>query len=236
MGKMGDAAVMDREEAIVVGGITEADSSPQVDQIAAAMAKAQATIGAASKDRTNPHFGQKYATLASVVDASRAPLAGAGIAVLQPVAVETEGDATIVRVRTILMHSSGQWLGMTLAIQARDGGPQAVGSCITYGRRYGLSCMAGVAPDDDDDGNAGSGVGSVGAAKSAKANAAKSAASSGPTRMVNKVVAPCIYCTSDVQIGDGYSRNVDGKWETIHKSPCLDNRKAEQDEAARAQG
>jgi hypothetical protein len=28
--------------------------------------------------------------------------------------------------------------------------PQAVGSCITYGRRYGLAAMVGVAPEDDD--------------------------------------------------------------------------------------
>jgi hypothetical protein len=37
-----------------------------------------------------------------------------------------------------------------LTLQARDASPQAVGSAITYGRRYGLASMVGVAPDDDD--------------------------------------------------------------------------------------
>ena len=34
---------------------------------------------------------------------------------------------------------------------------QALGSAITYARRYQLSAFVGVAPDDDDDGNAASG-------------------------------------------------------------------------------
>jgi hypothetical protein len=34
--------------------------------------------------------------------------------------------------------------------------PQAMGSAITYARRYALSAIVGIAPDDDDDGNAAS--------------------------------------------------------------------------------
>ena len=214
--------------ALIVGGIVDDQrSSDQIDAIASALAKAQAKITAASKDRTNPHFGQKYATLASVIDASREALTANGIAVLQPVCATMEDGVAVVRVRTILLHSSGQWLGMTLAIQARDGGPQAVGSCITYGRRYGLSCMAGVAPDDDD-GNEGQGVGTVGAKP-----AAKPAEKPAPT-IRSKVVAPCTYCGDDVAIGAGCSRKgEDGKWRTIHdREPnCLALFKAEQAEA-----
>jgi hypothetical protein len=38
-------------------------------------------------------------------------------------------------------------------MDAKDAGPQAIGSAITYGRRYALSSFAGIAPEDDD-GNA----------------------------------------------------------------------------------
>src|SRR5690606_38089094 len=42
-------------------------------------------------------------------------------------------------------------------LTARQADPQSVGSAITYGRRYGLASMVGVAPDDDDDGEAAQG-------------------------------------------------------------------------------
>jgi hypothetical protein len=37
---------------------------------------------------------------------------------------------------------------------AKDASPQAIGSCITYARRYGLSSVVGIASEIDDDGNA----------------------------------------------------------------------------------
>jgi len=38
---------------------------------------------------------------------------------------------------------------------AQQNTPQAIGSCITYARRYALASMVGIAPEDDD-GNAAS--------------------------------------------------------------------------------
>jgi hypothetical protein len=77
----------------------------------------------------------------------------------------------------MLVHNSGEWFRVTvtlpvIAMSKRRGGdsdndadrapgritPQAVGSAITYGRRYGFDCLVGVAPEaEDDDGNASSG-------------------------------------------------------------------------------
>ena len=59
-------------------------------------------------------------------------------------------------VTTTLLHQSGQW--MRSEIRMPIGGKrdaQAVGAAMTYGRRYGLSAMIGIAQYDDD-GNAGS--------------------------------------------------------------------------------
>lgn len=119
--------------------------------LAGALAKAQGEIAGATKDKTNPHFKSSYADLASVRDACRDPLSKAGIAVLQPVL----SDGPRVTVTTLLAHASGEWISTDLTMAAGQNTPQAIGSCITYARRYALASMVGVAPEDDD-GNAAS--------------------------------------------------------------------------------
>lgn len=122
--------------------------SDSISAIAAALAKAQGEIQFASKDRENPHFKSSYADLASVWDACRQPLAKQGLSVAQGV----DANETGVTVTTLLLHSSGEWLESSLTMKADRQGPQAVGSIVTYARRYSLAAMVGVAPADDDDG------------------------------------------------------------------------------------
>ena len=125
-------------------------TSDQIDQIAAALAKAQAKMENVGKDATNPHFRSKYATLAGVLDEVRPKLAAHGISIWQsPVIV---GD-TNVGVVTRLLHESGQWLESTIHVATAKFDAQGVGSVITYLRRYSLMAVAGVGPEDDD-GNA----------------------------------------------------------------------------------
>jgi len=119
--------------------------SPTVGKLGDALAKAQAEMEGAAKDATNPHFRSKYADLASIRDACR-PLAKFGIAFLQP----TRAEGPHVTVTTLLLHSSGEWIAEDLTLTAGQNTPQAVGSAITYGRRYGLAAMVGIAPEDDD--------------------------------------------------------------------------------------
>jgi hypothetical protein len=54
---------------------------------------------------------------------------------------------------TTLAHETGQWVRGRLALPLAKTDPQGIGSAITYGRRYALAAMVGVAPEDDD-GNA----------------------------------------------------------------------------------
>ena len=125
-------------------------TSEQIDQIAAALAKAQAKMENIGKDATNPHFRSKYATLAGVLDEVRPKLAAHGISIWQsPVII---GD-TNVGVVTRLLHESGQWLESTIHVATAKFDAQGVGSVITYLRRYSLMAVAGVGPEDDD-GNA----------------------------------------------------------------------------------
>lgn len=125
--------------------------SEHINEIAAALSKAQAVIAGAVKDKTNPHFRSAYADLASVWDACRKPLTDNGLSVAQTAATD-EGR---VCVTTLLMHASGQWISDTLAMRPTKDDPQGVGSCITYARRYALAAIVGVSPEDDD-GNAAS--------------------------------------------------------------------------------
>jgi hypothetical protein len=126
------------------------EMSVEINELAAALSKAQGTMKAASKDAVNPHFKSSYSTLASVWDAARGPLSMNGLSIVQGAHAEAERVA----VTTVLMHTSGQWMRDTLTMAARDSSPQSIGSAVSYGRRYGLSAMVGVAPDDDDDGEA----------------------------------------------------------------------------------
>jgi hypothetical protein len=127
--------------------------SESIKEIATALAKAQATMHGAAKDRKNPAFKSEYATLASVVEAARGPLTENGICFIQsPGAMEDGG----ISVATTLVHSSGEWFKSTVTMPVKDrSNAQAVGSAITYGCRYSLMAMLGLPPVDDD-GNAAS--------------------------------------------------------------------------------
>lgn len=122
------------------------ETSESINEIATALAKAQGEMGGAVKDAANPFFKSKYADLASVWDACRAPLSKNGLAVIQ----SPSAEGSLVTVSTLLTHSSGQWMRGCISVAAKDDSPQAVGSAVTYLRRYSLQSFAGIAPEDDD--------------------------------------------------------------------------------------
>lgn len=135
-------------------------TSEAINELATAMAAAQAIMKGAAKDAENPHFRSRYADLASVWDACRAALTANGLSVVQaPRGVPAEGG-WIVEVETILLHKSGQWMADTLTVPVGKPDAQGLGSAITYARRYSLAAFVGVAPEDDD-GNAAASSGGV---------------------------------------------------------------------------
>ena len=125
---------------------TSWEQSAAVGAIGGALAKAQAEIKNAAKTSDNPFFKSKYADLAEVKDACWGPLTANGIAVVQ--APLSRGKRA--GVRTMLVHSSGEWLACTALATPKDEGPQSYGSVVTYLRRYSLAGFAGVATEDDD--------------------------------------------------------------------------------------
>ena len=129
--------------------------SEGIAQLAAALASAQSELRSIAKDRTNPHFRNRYATLDAIMDTVRPVLAAHGLSVVQGVE-ESAGDVRGVTVETMLLHKSGEWVASSVFMPLAKADPQGVGSAMTYGRRYGVSAMLALATDEDDDGNAGS--------------------------------------------------------------------------------
>lgn len=122
------------------------ENSLDIGKLAGALAKAQGGITGALKDSANPFFKSKYADLAACWDACRKPLSDNGLAVIQT----TEIRADFVTIVTLLAHESGEWIRSRLPMKPKDFSPQAVGSTMTYARRYALAAMVGLAQVDDD--------------------------------------------------------------------------------------
>ena len=123
------------------------NKSENINELAAALSRAQGAIKGALKDSINPHFKAKYADLASTWDACREQLAKNELSVVQMPDVSDTGG---IAVETILMHSSGQWISSRFVMPVPKPDAHGVGSAITYARRYALAAMVGIAPEDDD--------------------------------------------------------------------------------------
>lgn len=120
-------------------------------ELAKALAKFQGEIKDPSKSG-KANYG-KYVTLDELLESIRPVLSQNGLSFLQ----FPGGDGQLITITTVLLHSSGEWIEsepFTLKSQKVD--PQGAGSAVTYGRRYSLSAILGVAWDADDDGQASS--------------------------------------------------------------------------------
>jgi hypothetical protein len=127
--------------------------SPEVNELFAALAKAHTSMPAAAMDSVNSHYKNEYAGLTSIITTSRPSLSANGLSVLQQI-VNEDGQSSML---TILAHSSGQWIQSAMRILPPKNDIQAIGSYITYIRRYTYAALIGVVTDDqsdDDDGEA----------------------------------------------------------------------------------
>jgi ERF superfamily protein len=125
--------------------------SETINELAAALSKAQGEMQAAIKDKINPFFKSSYADLGSVWDAARPVLSKYGLCVMQTTEIMSGEGAKIVMVTT-LAHTSGQWVKSYLPLNPAKSDSQGIGAALTYLRRYALSAIVGVVCDDDDDG------------------------------------------------------------------------------------
>ena len=123
--------------------------SEKIDKLAAALSKAQSELKGAEKKSINPFFNSGYADLHTVIESSFPSLTKYGLSVIQG----NESKPGEFFVTTKLLHEYGQWFRSKLKMPIEKVTAQSIGSTITYGRRYGLSAITGIAQYDDD-GNA----------------------------------------------------------------------------------
>lgn len=132
------------------------EASPRgISHLVGALAKAQLQFKPVLKDTTNPHYGNRYADLASVIAATQEALANNGLVVIQLTKVDIPSQRA--GVRTILAHSSGQTIENELLLPATMQSrldAQSIGSALTYARRYSLQAILGVSAEEDDNAEA----------------------------------------------------------------------------------
>jgi hypothetical protein len=135
-------------------------SSDTIATISAALAKAQmeltnpekslvATIRSPFPREADRTF--RYAPLSSGLDIIRKSLGRHEIATIQSTGIDKE--AGLLRLTTILAHSSGEWISSDWPVcQITDiASAQRVGAALTYARRYALFTLVGIAGEDDLD-------------------------------------------------------------------------------------
>jgi hypothetical protein len=128
------------------------EMSESIVDLAKALTVLQGQLKTVPKDKVNPVHKSKYADLSAIWEMCRKPLADNGLSLVQT----TEIAENNVILETTLLHSSGQWLRGKLSLNPAKLDPQGVGSSMTYGRRYAMCALLGIAADEDDDGGGGS--------------------------------------------------------------------------------
>jgi hypothetical protein len=98
----------------------------------------------------NKHLGNEYLTLGDIISGVRPTLSKHGLAISQRPLVTSAGAGCI----TTIMHRDGGCFETSLLLPAAQQNPQAIGSAITYARRYTLTGLLGIAADLDDDAEA----------------------------------------------------------------------------------
>lgn len=121
-------------------------SSESTALIAEALSKAQANIGVALKDSSNPFYKSKYADLNSIWNACQKPLTENGLAFTSSVSSEGQSHTLI----ATLMHSSGEWVRTFIPLILTKQDMQGLMAATTYGRRCALSALCNVSTEDDD--------------------------------------------------------------------------------------
>jgi hypothetical protein len=123
-------------------------TSEKTGELVKALAKAQAKFPLIPKDKQVQAGARKYnyAELSTVIDLTKPVLLENGLVLTH--GMESNGHAALT---CRISHISGEWMESAYPLPATTNS-QEIGSAITYGRRYTLCAMLGIATEDDDDG------------------------------------------------------------------------------------
>jgi hypothetical protein len=128
--------------------VFEPTMSDTIGKLAGALAKAQSQMTMVEGKSINPFFNSKYASLAAVLEVAMPALNANEIALVQGNRWDTSNNGFYIT--SMLMHSSGEWIKSEIRMPIAKKDAHGIGAATTYGRRYLLSSMVGVAQADDD--------------------------------------------------------------------------------------
>jgi hypothetical protein len=120
------------------------ERSESIKELSKGLATFHSQVGKIGKDAKNPFFKSNYASLPHILTEIADPLEKAGLVITQ------FPDGT--GLTTMLIHSeSGEYLMARYDMPvAKANDPQALGSAISYARRYAVSSILSLKIDDDD--------------------------------------------------------------------------------------
>ena len=126
------------------------EQSESVNELATALAKAQAEIRNPGKNTKNTFFKNEYADLTAVLGCIRPVAAANGLSFIQAV----EAYNGNVAVSSQITHSSGQWIKQVASVEVPKTSKnpiQDLGSMATYLKRYQAQSMWAICADEDTD-------------------------------------------------------------------------------------
>jgi len=129
----------------------ETQHPPTADlSLNSALVDAIGQIPAIKATGINAHLKNAYLTLGDIIAGVRPTLSKHGLAISQRPVVTSAGAGCI----TTILHKDGGSFETSLLLPVAQSTPQAIGSAITYARRYTLTGLLGIAADIDDDAEA----------------------------------------------------------------------------------
>lgn len=115
-----------------------------------ALNKAMREMADPVKNKSNSHLRSNYADLGSIIEAVEGPLLDNGLVCVQLVQAGATAESPSILVTRVYHCESGEYLESSAPLVADKPGLQALGSAISYQRRYTLQSMLfRVAVDDD---------------------------------------------------------------------------------------
>lgn len=102
-------------------------------------------------DKTNPHFKNRYASLAVTLEAVRAACAPQGIAYRQTLVRLDDGTRAL---RSSIMTDAGEEMPLSEFPVEAPPNPQSFGSNLTYAKRQQAQADWGIVGEEDDDAEA----------------------------------------------------------------------------------
>jgi len=132
--------------------IENSGQSETLGAIALALSKAQSEFKAVYKGKEG--YGYSYADIASILAYAQPIYTVHELSIIQLIVSKVIGKTMFAGVKTVLAHSSGEWISsesyIPIAKTKSNSLVQQKGSATTYIRRYQLQSILGLATTDTD--------------------------------------------------------------------------------------